>query len=65
MIWNVGKPAENRWVSRIVVVTLDENKKTAIVFSDQGKEKAFPFNLEDAARKVAAKLNMELVEVQS
>jgi len=65
MIWNVGKPSEDRWISRIVIVTIDENKKNAIVFSDQGKEKAFPFNLEDAARKVATKLNMELVEVQS
>ena len=65
MIYYVGKPSEDRWVSRIVIVTLDEFKKTAVVFSDQGQEKAFPFTLVDAAQKVADKLNMELVKVQS
>ena len=65
MIWNVGIPKDDRWISRIVIVTLDANKKTAIVFSDQGKDKAFPFSLEDAAKKLAVKLNLELVPVQS
>ena len=64
MIWNVGSQANDRWISRIVIVTLDPNKKTAVVFSNQGKEKAFPFSLEDAAKKVAAKLNLEVVPVQ-
>jgi hypothetical protein len=65
MIWNVGNKEKDRWISRIVIVTLDESKKTAVVFSDQGQEKAFPFTLVDAARKVATKLNMELVPVES